>query len=405
MCNAWNHRPGCRCGFGGEGHLGGGHGGSFGAGFAASPQQGYGSFMHTVATAPSSSGRPHSYGSSIRKQAADCGHSLLFPAVCRYCRGNIWLFATAIGGFTIFDDPFPPWPKHSCGGVDPGQREYFILETFFQEEDAYAVSVPADPPRKKPRPATRRTGTIVDIKPHAGERAYSAQLRTHEALYQIWVDDNYVVGTPLTGVVYADQERLWLREVQIVELPNPQQLEDLDSEPRKLQQAATPLNAARREVRGIEAYAGGSKNRAVVAALDAFSCEKPLTTVAILGGVLRVPPSDVAPELKARCARALFSILQDQGLVALAPTIQKSWISRGMSTVLDSHSRAYIQRIVVHASLRAGGTRESLRENIDRQLALERPFIETLATTRLPIIRSLFQEFERIADSVFGSDH
>jgi hypothetical protein len=48
--------------------------------------------------------------------AAELGRSLLFPVDCRYCGDRIFLYANPDGGFAMFDDVGPPWPKHHCHG-------------------------------------------------------------------------------------------------------------------------------------------------------------------------------------------------------------------------------------------------------------------------------------------------
>lgn len=90
MCNAWNHGHGCNCGWGGGSGSGGAHGSVTGY---------WGKWA-----------RP----ASIREYATQLGHSLTVPVTCRTCGQFIYLYASPDGGFVIFDDLGPPWPKHSC---------------------------------------------------------------------------------------------------------------------------------------------------------------------------------------------------------------------------------------------------------------------------------------------------
>ena len=86
MCNAWNHPPGCTCGWGGEGHLGGGGG-------LGSPVPDY-----RVAVSHFSS------ASSFTNPNARC------PV----CGASVFFYKSPYGGRVFFDELGPPWPKHPC---------------------------------------------------------------------------------------------------------------------------------------------------------------------------------------------------------------------------------------------------------------------------------------------------
>src|SRR2546423_943586 len=102
MCNAWNHSPRCTCGWGGEGHSG--------RGYAGRPRIRY-VRVRRVGFGFSGDG----FGSSsMAELAAELGHSLVFPVLCKYCGAPVYLFAAPDGGFAIFDDLGPPCPKHCC---------------------------------------------------------------------------------------------------------------------------------------------------------------------------------------------------------------------------------------------------------------------------------------------------
>lgn len=72
MCNAHNHSPSCTCGFGGEGSVGGGYGGS-----------------RTI----------YWFGA---------------------CGAAVYFYRSPFDGRVFFDDLGPPWPKHAC--TDNGLR-------------------------------------------------------------------------------------------------------------------------------------------------------------------------------------------------------------------------------------------------------------------------------------------
>lgn len=87
MCNAWNHHLGCRCGFGGEGHLGRSSGG-FRCGYD----------LRTPA------GRERVYRDSFVNPNARC------PA----CGAQVFFYQSPYGGRVYFDALGWPWPKHPC---------------------------------------------------------------------------------------------------------------------------------------------------------------------------------------------------------------------------------------------------------------------------------------------------
>jgi hypothetical protein len=83
MCNAWNHAPGCTCGWGGDGHSGGGGGGSY---------------------------YPTVYLREIWPHHND---KFCRPTTCPKCGEQVF-FVRHNGGSVWFDELGPPWPKHKC---------------------------------------------------------------------------------------------------------------------------------------------------------------------------------------------------------------------------------------------------------------------------------------------------
>jgi hypothetical protein len=75
MCNAWNHSPGCTCGFGGEGHKG--------------------------------------KAGSLRTTWCYRNEDFCQPTKCPKCGGSVY-FVRHNGGSVWFDDLGLPWPKHPC---------------------------------------------------------------------------------------------------------------------------------------------------------------------------------------------------------------------------------------------------------------------------------------------------
>lgn len=76
-CNAWNHPPGCACGWGGE------------SGAASLTENA----LHW----------PTVQGSYLNPNAR-----------CKKCGDSVFFYRSANGGTVLFDSLGPPWPKHPC---------------------------------------------------------------------------------------------------------------------------------------------------------------------------------------------------------------------------------------------------------------------------------------------------
>lgn len=85
MCNAHNHPPNCRCGFGGEGHAG-----------RTSLRAGSYCFRGVPRILPS-------YESYVNPNAR-----------CPVCGAAVFFYQSPDGGRVFFDELGPPWPKHGC---------------------------------------------------------------------------------------------------------------------------------------------------------------------------------------------------------------------------------------------------------------------------------------------------
>lgn len=100
MCNAWNHAPGCKCGWGGEGHL----------------------------------GRP-SYPPPQARSLAPAYRTLSSytnpNALCPVCHEPVFFYQSPDGGRVFFDELGPPWPKHPCtdhSGVRSSANQSFSIQ-------------------------------------------------------------------------------------------------------------------------------------------------------------------------------------------------------------------------------------------------------------------------------------
>jgi hypothetical protein len=105
MCNAWNHSPSCRCGFGGDGHLGGGG------------YRGGNSFLHSTLPNISTS-------TSLSKNSGSSGDGSTHPAVCWWCGDEVFFHTNGNGDFVMFDSLGTPWEIHASWQAHREQMHY-----------------------------------------------------------------------------------------------------------------------------------------------------------------------------------------------------------------------------------------------------------------------------------------
>ena len=106
MCNAWNHSPECRCGWGGDGHLGAGHDGRGGR---------RGGAVVTSARSILYAGDSYPFEGELRIDYARDGFCR--PTICPKCGGPVF-FVRHNGGSVWFDELGWPWEKHGCFAGD-----------------------------------------------------------------------------------------------------------------------------------------------------------------------------------------------------------------------------------------------------------------------------------------------
>jgi len=100
MCNAWNHPPGCSCGWGGEGNNGGGRG-------LAADAFGLTRFTDWART-------------RYRQES----RAFVNPnAKCPICKKGVFFYQSPEGGRVFFDQLGKPWPKHACFTKSPESFE------------------------------------------------------------------------------------------------------------------------------------------------------------------------------------------------------------------------------------------------------------------------------------------
>lgn len=339
MCNAYRHYDGCTCGFGGEGHLGGGYGGGYsGAVF-------------------------YRYDSSMRQLARDLGYSVTFPTCCRYCGEDIWLFADPNGGFAIFDDLGPPWPKHECWGIHPESPRYTLMDPSFEKSGRFPV--PKGTQAGTLTPNAQLTGTIVEL----GQAGSTATVFDGTRVYHLYLPNAIPLGATVTGTVDTISQPPRLRDVHLWDLPTlpsirreffippsqPTELKGVRSvDVWRYQQDAAELRGAHPEI-------SDRFSMALDALLNGFT----LTALAILVGILRTVSDNVPAVLKARYASTVFRALGELRLEPLADPIWGA-ISRGVRASVEGDQKKEIDRI-----LQAGQLRSKLesRERVIAQFA------------------------------------
>ena len=119
MCNAWNHHPGCNCGWGGEGHSG------------AAPQ-GRPPTMHQLGFFDATAAPTWQYQDrfAVASKCPKCQKPVYF---IRHKGGSVWV-----------DELGWPWPKHGCFTAvkDPPWLQYAAERTAQQRQiSSPAVSV------------------------------------------------------------------------------------------------------------------------------------------------------------------------------------------------------------------------------------------------------------------------
>lgn len=113
MCNAWNHSPDCKCGWGGIGHLG--RGGNFNDALRSNVT--FKSYRQVLigATYPN--------------------------AHCPVCAAEVFFYESPFGGRVFFDELGPPWPRHPCTSIM--QRDSVVRRISFDSQDR-SMQLPPD---------------------------------------------------------------------------------------------------------------------------------------------------------------------------------------------------------------------------------------------------------------------
>lgn len=95
MCNAWNHSPGCDCGWGGAYHGGGGR------------LSGRTSFSYAVRS-------PSKAAIAIGEQPTSIREAETYTTTCWWCGAEVYYHTNGYGDSVLFDSLGYPWRIHSC---------------------------------------------------------------------------------------------------------------------------------------------------------------------------------------------------------------------------------------------------------------------------------------------------
>jgi hypothetical protein len=139
----------------------------------------------------------------MRELAAELGHSLVFPVLCKYCGAPVYLFAAPDGGFAVFDELGPPWPKHWCRRF----AETRTIDCSFPEPrpKRYTLPVPDTVEFWPPSNGNRLSGIVVGVAtrdhPRRKEPLWTVDLYNGKSLYRIQVDVEFPLGAYVRGEV------------------------------------------------------------------------------------------------------------------------------------------------------------------------------------------------------------
>lgn len=101
-CNAWNHPPGCDCGWGGD---------TGGQQFFGRPKGAYADPVRSSVAAPA---RTRAASDGRWRSVGNHGPN----AECPVCGQPVYFVQPENGGRIFFDELGPPWPKHPCTDND-----------------------------------------------------------------------------------------------------------------------------------------------------------------------------------------------------------------------------------------------------------------------------------------------
>jgi hypothetical protein len=115
MCNAWNHSPGCRCGWGGEGSSGNGGWNTSTSGWINSSGSS-GSFSNNILQVIKNRFSPYGSDTSHFDRVIQERENKpkTYKTHCWYCGDEVFYHTNGYGDCVLFDSLGHPWEIHQC---------------------------------------------------------------------------------------------------------------------------------------------------------------------------------------------------------------------------------------------------------------------------------------------------
>jgi hypothetical protein len=312
------------------------------------------------------------------QRAAELGHSLLFPAICRYCGEQIYLFATPEGGFAIFDDVGGDWPKHECWGVDQTTIRYTDPRPTYSRRFTFPVPLAAS--IVIPSPGARLVGTIVAQESPPGGGLWSSSLFDGRAIYRLATDRRDLLGRCVRGTVQVRGATFVLASVEIL-TPDPRlvgapagRARPAPTEVKTFQPSDIwSLQEQAQALQNTHPTTAATLSMALDALLNGYShwqvrsCSRESSAT---------HAEQVAAKLKATALRVVLLVIRDLGLHAVLPAIEAR-LSGGTLVAMDEETRRLLTEIRSLGELhRHFVPQKKIRETYERRLAKERRYLE-----------------------------
>lgn len=323
------------------------------------------------------------------ERAAELGHSLLFPAICRYCGQRIYLFATPEGGFAIFDDVGGDWPKHECWGVHQSTTHYTDLDPTFSRD--YTFPVPASVQHRTPAPGSQVVGTVLrqDRPSRPGGLSASLVFDGRYVLHVGLVGGNYL-GRCIRGFVHVRDGQPVLMAVEVLSPPEPA---PAGRRHRPTPTELTQLRAS--DVWNLQALANSlaatnpTAAQTLRRALDAFLNGYTLTGVFFVARLLLT--ATISTKVKADLVRLTLIGLVDLKLHSVLPGLVGR-LSGGTIGALDSETRRSLEHATKLADLlKRYMTPQRLREALNRRFTKELRYFQQTEGSLLDEFKKFWQ--------------
>lgn len=292
----------------------------------------------------------------MRQLAAELGRALLFDATCWYCGCSIYLYANPNGGFAIFDDGSPPWPKHECRGLSIGTSQFTDVLEYPPASD---WPIPAYLTPAEASDGEQVNGTVVET------TAATMTIYTGRALYKFATPRPVNVGARVAGRARRRDGAAFLESVELVEVPPDLDTGEAGSSDRIIdgvsQQDLLLLEDAALEF----AKEGSHRAQYVLGALRCLSAQRPMAALNLLLEVL--PGNRKPPALaRARMAEFVFRLLEAVGGQSLVPRLWGK-LRSDLGAVLEPAAEAMLARILKAAAKpgAAAAAEEFLRRTRD----------------------------------------